>query len=474
MIASLNNWFAANIPLIQFFYGQVYFIMGIFVLFQIRQYSRLNLARSLPWLAGFGILHGLYEWGEIFMPIQVAYHGQGFETILDVLHLIVLALSFASLFQFGVELLRPYRPHWRWIKFLPTIVFLIWIIGPFGLGFIFIRNLEIWHEFANIVSRYMLCIPASIFSAFGLIRQVKVQIKDMNLPQIDRMLKLAAVTIAFYGLIEGASVPKGSFFPASIINTDSFTAAIILPPFVFRSVAGLLLLFAMWRALKVFNIETERVIHQMEVEQVIATERERIARDLHDGALQQVYASGLMAQTLSKHVVKKNTAEVQQLMQTIDQAVEKLRAFLPQDNPVMESVDLIGALQPIIDEARQNIIIDTFWRTHRVPSLSPDQTRHLKAFVSEAFSNIIRHSKSNKAEVMLYCSNNHLHLQVKDFGQGIAASTDPGFGIKNMRDRARLLGGTLNIKTKLREGTTLDLDLPMEEIDASHQTIDCR
>ncbi|MBA4383389.1 MAG: hypothetical protein C0410_01500 [Anaerolinea sp.] len=473
MVEVINNWFAANSPLFQFFYGQVFFIMGISVLFQTRQHSRLNLARSLPWLAGFGILHGLYEWGDIFIPIQVATHGLAFESILDSIHLFVLALSFGSLFQFGVELLRPYSTNWRWIRFLPCIIFIIWLVGPFGAGFVFINNLEVWHAFANTISRYLLCIPACLFSSIGLVRQVKIQIKPMKLPQISKMLITSACALAFYGIIEGASVPKGSFFPASIVNSDTFTALIILPPFVFRAIAGLALLFAMWRALKVFNIETERVIHQMEIGQVIATERERIARDLHDGALQQVYASGLMAQTLSKHVVKENAAEVNQLMLSIDQAVEKLRTFLPQDNPVMESVDLIGALQPIIEEARQNIIIDTFWSTKKIPSLTPDQTRHFTAFVSEALSNVIRHSKSNKAEVKLFCSKNHLHLQVKDFGQGIAPSADPGFGLKNMRDRARLLGGSLKIETKLHEGTTVDLDLPMEEIDAPNQTISC-
>ncbi len=473
MVVAINNWFIANSPLFQFFYGQVFFIMGISVLFQTRQYSRLNLARSLPWLAGFGILHGLYEWGDIFIPIQVAAHGMVFESVLDSIHLFVQALSFGSLFQFGIELMRPYSTNWRWIRFLPGIVFLVWLIGPFGAGFIFITKLEDWHTFANTISRYMLCVPACIFSSIGMVRQVRIQIRQMNLPQINKMLFTSACALAFYGIVEGASVPKEPFFPASIINSDSFTALIILPPFVFRAVAGLVLLFAMWRALQVFNIETERVIHQMEIGQVIATERERVARDLHDGALQQVYASGLMAQTLSKHVAKENTAEVNLLMQSIDQAVEKLRTFLSQDKPIMESVDLIGAINPIIEEARKNIIIDTFWNTKKIPSLTPDQTRHFTAFISEAISNVIRHSKSNRAEIKLFCSKNHFHLQVKDFGQGIPASADPGFGLKNMRDRARLLGGTLKIESKLHEGTTVDLDLPMEEIDAPHQTFSC-
>ncbi len=444
--------------------------MGISVLFQTRRYSRLNLARSLPWLATFGILHGLYEWGDIFIPIQLAAGGSAFEILLDGLHLIVLALSFTALFQFGVELIRPYSNKWRFLRILPIIFFSIWAVLPFVAGFIFFNNIEKWHEFANTLSRYLLCVPAFILAAVGLTLQVNIQINPLKYPQIGKMLKLSAGAIVAFGVVEALSVPPADFFPASFFNGRSFTEWFVAPPFVFRAAAGLVLLFAMLRALKVFNFETERRIHQMEVGQVVATERERIARDLHDGALQQVYASGLMAQTLRKHVHKEAQSEVDQLTNVIDQAIEKLRAFLTQDQPVVDSVDLAGALTPIIEEARHSIAIDTSWNTRKIPSFPPDQTRHLTAFVSEALSNVIRHSQSGKAEVSVFCTQHHLNIAIRDYGKGIAESADPGFGLKNMRDRARLLGATFKIDSKINGGTVVTLDLPMEENDESHST----
>lgn len=441
--------------------------MGISILFQTPRYSRLNLARSLPWLAAFGILHGLYEWGDIFIPIQLAASGSAFEIVLDGLHLIVLALSFSALFQFGVELIRPYSKRWRFLRILPATFFTIWAIVPFVVGFIFLNDIELWHEYANTFSRYLLCIPAFIFSAVGLTLQVNIQINPLKYPQIGRMLKLSAGAIVIYGIVEVLSVPPADFFPASVFNGRSFTTWLIAPPYAFRAVAGLVLLYAMLRAIRVFNFETERRIHQMEIGQVIATERERIARDLHDGALQQVYASGLIAQTLRKHVQKEAQSKVDELTDVIDQAIEKLRAFLTQDQPVLESVDLAGALTPIIEEARHSIAIDTSWNTRQIPSLTPDQTRHLRAFVSEALSNVIRHSQSPKADVSVFCSDHHLNITVRDYGKGIGESAEPGFGLKNMRDRARLLGATLKIESKVNTGTLLTLDLPMEEKDDS-------
>lgn len=472
MVEVLREWFSDNRPLVLFVYGQVFFILGISILLQSRQYSRLNLARSLPWLAGFGVLHGLYEWGDIFIPIQLEAMGTGFSIVLNFIHHIVLALSFASLFQFGIELLRPFSPKWSWIRYLPLATLAAWAIGPFWLGFVFIEDIQNWHGFATALTRYILCIPAAIVTVIGLFRQVKVQIEPMKIPHIGRMLKLAAGAIAAYGVLAGLIVPKASIFPASIINIDSFTELFIAPPYVFRSVAGLVLLFAMLRALEVFHIETDRMIRHMEEGQVIANERERIARDLHDGVLQQVYASGLLAQTLKRHLADENGEEVDRLILTINQAIDQLRGFLPQQKPELKSVNLVGALSPIIEKARRNIAIDTYWDATKLPSLSPDQTRHLTAFISEAISNVIRHSKSEKAEVRLFCKKRHLNLQVRDFGQGIYIMAEPGFGLKNMRDRARLLGAGLKFESVPGQGTTVTLDLPMEDTHESHPTLD--
>jgi signal transduction histidine kinase len=462
MAMNLANWFVENRTLVLFVYGLVFFILGISISLQSRHYSRLNLAKSLPWLAAFGILHGLYEWGDIFIPIQLGHLGSPFISILDFIHHIDLALSFLALFQFGIELMRPFPPKWKWLRAVPTAVLLIWAIGPFGLGFIFSTDINNWHGFANAMTRYMLCIPGCIISAIGLFRQVRQQIDPMKLPHIGRTLKVAAGAILAYGVFAGVIVPKALIFPASVINVDTFTKIFIAPPPVFRSIAGFVLLIAMISALEVFNIETDHLIRMMEERQVISNEREHIARDLHDGALQQVYAAGLLAQSLKNHLKGEKKEEVNQLILTINQAIERLRSFLPQTQAEIASVDLAAALFPVIEEARRNISIDTLWDSLELPSLSPDQTRHLTAFVSEALSNVIRHAKSDKVEVRLFLLETHLMLQVRDFGKGISPSADPGFGLRSMRDRARLLGATLKFDTEQGKGTTVTLDLPME------------
>jgi signal transduction histidine kinase len=472
MVTVLREWFDLNRPLVYFVYGQVFFILGLAIALQSRHHSRLNLAHSLPWLAGFGVLHGLNEWGDLFNPIQSISISTPFISLLSSVQHLLLAVSFAFLFQFGIELLRPLQARVRWLRWLPMGVFLAWLAGPFWIGLVVIRDVTQWHILVNVLARYGLCLPGGLLAACGLLRQAHLQIEPLGLPRIGRTLKVAAVSLAAYGILGGLIVPAFPFFPANVINTETFTTALIFPPPVFRSLAGLVLVVSMIRALEVFDIETDRMIRQMEESQVIAMERERIARDLHDGALQQVYAAGLLAQSLGRQAKGPLKEGLERLIKANNQSIEQLRAFLPQLRPDPTSVELIPALEQVIGEARRTMRIDTFWEPSSPLVLLPEQISHLVAFTREAVSNAIRHAQTTSMEIRLTCAQGYLRLTVRDFGRGLAPSTYSGFGMRNMRERARLLGAEINFESLPGKGTSVTLDLPVEDYDGSHSPLD--
>ncbi len=472
MITFFREWFSINRPLVYFVYGQVFFILGLAIAMQSRRYSRLNLARSLPWLAGFGFLHGFNEWGDLFIPIQSQFLDTPIIAFLNSIQHFLLAASFALLFQFGIELMRPLPEKWRWLRLLPAGLFLVWLAGPFWAGLMFIQDVNQWHILVNVLARYELCLPGGLLAAYGLLRQTRIQITPLGLPRIGRTLKIAAGALAVYGLLGGLIVPAASFFPANVVNVETFTSIFLVPPPVFRSLAGLVLVVAVIRALEVFDIETDRMIRQMEEAQVVSIERERIARDLHDGALQQVYAAGLLAQSLGRQAKGPLREGMDRLVMTINQAIDQLRAFLPQLRPDPKSAELIPALEPVIEEARRAMTIDTLWETPAPPVLLPEQISHLVAFTREALSNALRHAQTPKIEIRLTCVDGHLRLAVRDFGRGLSTSPDAGYGLRNMRDRARLLGAELKFNSNPGKGTTVTLDLPMEEHNEPHPPVD--
>ena len=473
MITLLRDWFNVNQPLVYFVYGQVFFVLGLAIALQSRHYSRLNLAHSLPWLAGFGLLHGFNEWGDLFIPIQTQLLVSPIIGFLLIAQPLLLAASFVFLFQFGIELLRPLPQKWRWLRWLPLGIFMLWLIGPFWIGLIVIHEVSQWHTLVNVLARYGLCLPGGLLAAYGLLHQTKVQIEPLDLPRIGRTFRIAAGALAAYALLGGLIVPAGTFFPANVVNSDSFATLFIAPPPVFRSLAGLVLVVAMIRGLEVFDIETDRIIRQMEENQVIANERERIARDLHNGALQQVYATGLLAQSLGRQVTGSLREGIGQLIVNINQTIDQLRAFLPQLQPDPKVVEVIPALTRVVEDTRRTIPIETYWETPAPVVLLPEQTNHLVAFTREALSNAIRHAQTPRIEIHLTCVDGHLQLVIRDFGRGFPMIMDVGYGLKNMRDRARLLGAYLQIDSTPGKGTLVTLDLPTEEHGENHPSVDC-
>lgn len=463
MTIILREWFLANRSLVFFIYGQVFFVLGLAITLRSRQHSRLSLARSLPWLAGFGILHGFNEWGDLFIPIQQQFLSPPILVLLESFQLILLAVSFACLFQFGIELLRPFSKRWQWLRLLPFLALMLWLAGPFWVGLELSENSTDWQIWANALARYILCVPGGLLSGYGLLKQAKIQIRPLGLISIERMLNLAAGALIAYGLLGGLIVPAIPIFPANIINVDTFTQAFIFPPPIFRSLAGLVLALATIRALEVFDVEMERLILHMEEDQMIALERERMARDLHDGALQQVYAAGLLAQSLRKQASEPLSAGLERLVLTINQSIEQLRTFLSQEQAQIQGIELIPALEQLITETRRVIPVDTNWITPNPPVLHPEQISHLTAFTREALSNAIRHAQTNSVEVRLECVDEHLRLIVRDFGLGLPETAEAGYGLRNMRDRARLLGAELHFESIPAKGTTIILELPVEE-----------
>lgn len=449
-------------------FGLLYYTIGLSVLLHSRHYSRLTLAKSLPWFGAFGISIAIFNWGYIYIPQLIQIFGESTVRVLLLFHQIIQAVSFVLLFQFGIEMLGPFSGRRRWIRLVPTFVFALWLIGPFIVGFSLIPDIYDWGWFVNACSRYLICAPASAVSVAGLIKQQRKQIKPLKLPRIDGVVRLAAAALSAYGVFAGLIVPKTFFFPASVINTVSFEKVMILPSYVYLSIIGIILFITMIRILEIYNVETDTMIKNMEEDQVIANEMESVARDLHDGALQQVYASGLLAQSLQKHVPVNNKKEVDQLIATINQAIDQLRGFLPHPKKEIKSVDLVSALLPKIEEARRYVSVETNWDTESPISLSVEQTRHISALLGEALSNAIRHSKTEQIIVSISCHNNKLVLEVQDFGSGISVSAEQGHGLKNIRDRARLLGANIQVESEENYGTNVRMVLDTGEDKHDH------
>ena len=465
MVDALHYFFELNEVIVLFVYGQVFFVMGLAVALQSRRHSHLELADSLVWLSLFGILHGLHEWGYIFIPVQATYVGEEIVILLEMIQVVLLALSFGCLFAFGADLMRN---RWRWMMILTLVVMGVWGLW-FGLTGT-VRGIadDEWLREAAIGARYALGLPASLVAAYGLRHQAEQTIKPLNLGHIYRMLRVAGFTFIGYGFLAGLIVPAGDFFPADWLNEERVLAAFGTPAPVLRSLAGLIIVTAIIRAMEVFDLEVERLIERMEMEKNLAAERERIGRELHDGAIQQAYTAGLIMQSARRQVETESMVgeRLDRAMTALNEAIASLRAYMSELRPTPENVSLEEGLRRQAADPRLSTLLDIRLDISGLDdvALDPAQTNHVLAIVGEALANAARHAEARQVAIRARKRDGLFWLQVEDDGRGFEVEKDGGgYGLRNMRDRARLLGGHLTIESAPGEGSRITLEMLWEE-----------
>jgi signal transduction histidine kinase len=302
-------------------YGQVFFVMGLVTGLQWRRHSHLELARPLPWLAAFGIAHGLNEWGHIFIPLQALYLPDAVVQVMVVAHLLLLAVSYFCLFQFGVELVLPLLPRFRWLRAVPGAMLVLWAMAVFLRGAVVQEPLGVLFAIGEGWARHLLCLPGATLAGVGLLRQAR-QVREFGLPRIANYLNGAAVAFLVYALAGGLVVPTAPVFPATHLNYALLERTIRIPVAVFRSVCGLAMAFFVVRSLEIFQVEDDRRLAEMEREQALVADRERIGRELHDGIIQNIYAAGLTLQD-TQHLVTENPTLARHRITTVMDALNR-------------------------------------------------------------------------------------------------------------------------------------------------------
>ncbi len=256
---NLTTFFQANIIPIYFVYGLAHFVMGFAVALEIGRGTQLRLARALPFLAAFGITHGINEWIEMFsmisahIPTLVQEPRWG-----EMIKLAWKALSFFFLFLFGTRLLTQIAPkHKRWLNALPVIALAIYLAVAFTM---YLRAKPAGYpspELTAMLTNYALGVPACIFAALALLAQRRAFLRE-DMPQFGRDLVGAALAIGWYSLLDQLIDEPTPIFPATILNAPLFVAAFGLPVEIFRTVTVSALAFFVIRTMRVFEVEYTR------------------------------------------------------------------------------------------------------------------------------------------------------------------------------------------------------------------------
>ncbi|MFD7639466.1 GAF domain-containing protein [Kitasatospora sp. NPDC059795] len=263
----------------------------------------------------------------------------------------------------------------------------------------------------------------------------------------------------YAGLGPAVAVPLG--------RAEGHTEGVLLlvrasgePEFTEREIDPLLA-FADQAALALELAERRRDAEQL----AVLEDRDRIARDLHDLAIQRLFATGMTLQSASRFIDHPGASDrVLRAVGDLDETIKIIRStiFGLRVREAGAGQGLRARAVHVVEEAHSALgfaprlsmegLLDT--------DVPPAVADHLVAVLGEALSNAARHAKAGRVEVVLQATGSQVALTVQDDGVGIPAQGRRS-GLRNLEERAHALGGSLTVTAPSGGGTALNWTVPL-------------
>ncbi len=191
-------------------------------------------------------------------------------------------------------------------------------------------------------------------------------------------------------------------------------------------------------------------------------ERSRIAQDLHDEVNQALTAILLRLRALEEDATPDTADEVAEVKRLASQAMEELLTLARQLRPTaLDDHGLVPAIEGMLRQFSAQSGVEARLETHGdVSELDDDRQIAVYRIVQETLSNVWSHARATRVDVELAARNGRgLELTVTDDGKGfdLDNARPAGIGLKGMAERARLLGGELDVRTNPGAGTSITL-----------------
>jgi signal transduction histidine kinase len=215
-------------------------------------------------------------------------------------------------------------------------------------------------------------------------------------------------------------------------------------------------------------IAMELADRRQDAQQIALLEdRDRIARDLHDLAIQRLFATGMTLQSAGRFIEHPEASErVLRAVDDLDETIKIIRSTIfglrartgtAGSGLRARVVRATGEATPVLGFApsvRMEGLVDT--------DVPPEIAEHVVAVLTEALINIARHAHADRAQVVLTADGREVRLRVSDNGVGIPSGGRRS-GLLNMADRAEDLGGGFEVTGPEGGGTALDWHVPLPD-----------
>jgi two-component system sensor histidine kinase UhpB len=207
------------------------------------------------------------------------------------------------------------------------------------------------------------------------------------------------------------------------------------------------------------RLERERRESARQALTVQESERQRVARELHDEVGQTLTAMMLQIESLAAKIPADLREELDELRETARTGAEDVRRIAKRLRPeALEELGLQSALGALTSSFSQQAAVRVERRLESVTGLTDEQELVVYRVAQEALTNIARHARATRVDVSLARRDGAVTLTVRDDGQGLPpGALASSNGIRGMRERAMLIGARIVIGPADERGTEVAL-----------------
>jgi signal transduction histidine kinase len=409
--------------------------------------------------------------------------------IIQAIQLATLAFSFISLAAFGSFLLADTEVTRRLLLLIPIGLAAIWVFGLYTFRGEYTGE-TLW-ALADVWTRYTLAMPAAVLTAIGLVAQQRA-FRRSGLIRFGQDALWAAIVFAWYGLFGQIFSKESPLVLSHYINEAAFEKIFGFPVQMFRAVTAVAAAIFVIRFLRAFQVETERKITELQAarleeskqretmraelfRRVVAaqeSERQRIARDLHDETGQSLTAIGMGLRGLSVKLNTRNKDALTTLHKletlTADSLKELQRLMTDLRPSHLDDLGLPAALRWYAARIQEHSTLSVRVDIHG-EERDLDDAMKITIFriIQECLNNVIKHAQATHVNIHVHFEEKNVRINVFDNGIGFdkdqvqqRRTNRPSLGLAGMEERAALLGGTVNVQSRPGYGTEVEALIP--------------
>jgi signal transduction histidine kinase len=470
----INTFFENNVLIMRVLYALLFFLYAFAIVLKLNRRSELKLARSFWLLALYGFFLGVNELIKIILFARGAEFSQEILQLLRITELFLRSFAYMVMLWLGIRLVSDIYPRMRYLSWVGLTLILLWFPG--AVYTLSLNHDQLFLGIMDNLSRYLFVLPGLLLTGYGLLLHVK-EIEKFRIPSLIRHVRGLAYTFFAGAFLIGMIASHPILWPAVLLNRNTFEQFTGIPLIFFRSIYLICVAYFVVKIVNVFEVEREHRLEDALKQQVLAEERDRIARELHDGIIQSIYGVGLKLKQhgiLCEKKPEEANRQIEMIKNDLDNIIHDLRDYIEELHlEDYTSVSLKEAMIGLVGQFRDNAVMDMDLSVEgkQTGDLNIVQVNHILQITRELLSNAAKHARATIVNVQMKFKEQGISIRISDNGLGFDPThIDSGKswgdkqGLENIFHRVSMLQGTVVFHSAPGQGTHFEITLPYSKV----------